>query len=190
MRLSTWLSVWLMQVKEKYGDKFSIEEMTKLSRIYDLALKLSLTLIYFRDKINDAYELIGDNIDELGNLDNYARDVQKEIEESGIRFEKERKVFSREEVYFWEFKPEFFIKSILINGLSMKYKNKTLIIAEDNGRYFEVSARRYDGKVNLVELLKRLTQGFEATSGGHMCAAGATILPRDIAEFRERVRRL
>lgn len=41
---------WLTEVKNKYGDKFSIQEMTKLSRIYDVSLKLSLTLVYFREK--------------------------------------------------------------------------------------------------------------------------------------------
>lgn len=181
---------WLMQIKEKYGDKFSIEEMTKLSRIYDLAHKLALTLIYFRENLNEAYRMIGDNIDSVGNLDNYAKDVQKEIDESAILFEKEKKVYGGGEIYFWEFAPEFYIKSILINGLSMKYKNKTLIIVENNKTYFEVSARRQDGKVNLVEMLKKLTFGFKGTSGGHMCSAGATIYPENIAEFRENVRRL
>jgi single-stranded DNA-specific DHH superfamily exonuclease len=186
----TKITDWLMQVKEKYGDKFSIEEMSKLSKIYDLAHKLSLTLIYFRENLNEAYRMIGDNIDNLGNLDNYARDVQKEIDESALQFEKERKVLRNGDVLFWEFKPEFFIKSILINGLSMKYKDKTIIIIEDNRRYFEVSARRHDGKVNLVEMMKNLTSGFKATSGGHMCAVGATILPPNIYEFRERVKSL
>jgi single-stranded DNA-specific DHH superfamily exonuclease len=181
---------WLLQVKEKYGDKFSIEEMSNLSKIYDLAHKLSLTLIYFREKLNEAYRMIGDDIDSLGNLDNYARDVQKEIDDSALRFEKERKVLKNGEILFWEFKPEFFIKSILINGLSMKYKDKTIIIIEDNGRYFEVSARRHDGKINLVEMIKKLTHGLKATSGGHMSAVGATILRPDIYEFRERVRGL
>ena len=181
---------WLMQIKEKYGDKFSIEEMSKLSRIYELAHKLSLTLIYFRDKLNEAYKMIGEDIDKLGNLDNYAKDVQKEIDDSALMFEKEKKIFSNGEIYFWEFAPEFYIKSILINGLSTKYKDKTLIIVENNKRYFEVSARRQDGKVNLVELLKKLTYGFKGTSGGHMCSAGATILPENISEFRENIRRL
>lgn len=181
---------WLMQIKEKYGDKFSIEEMTKLSKIYDLAFKLSLTLIYFRGKLNEAYNMIGEDINDIGNLDNYAKDVQSEIDNSALRFEKEKKIYGNGEVYFWEFKPEFFVKSLLINVLSGKYKDKTLIIAENNGGYFEVSARRKDGKVNLVELLKKLTSGFNATSGGHICSAGATILPEDIAAFRENVRRL
>ncbi len=181
---------WLMQIKEKYGDTFSIEEMSKLSRIYDLSVKLSLTLIYFRGKLQEAYKLIGENIDDAGNLDSFAKDVQKEIENSALMFEKEKKTFGNGEIYFWEFSPEFMVKSILINALCNKYKNKTIIIVENNNKYFEVSARRHDGKVNLVELLKKLTQGFQATSGGHMCAAGATIMPRDIGEFRERVRRL
>jgi single-stranded DNA-specific DHH superfamily exonuclease len=182
---------WIMQIKEKYGDTFSIEEMSKLSRIYDRAFKTSLMLIYFRGKINEAFNLIGESIGDMGNIDNYAKDVQKEIDDSSIRFEKEKKVYGNGEVYFWEFSPEFYVKSIMINGLSAKYKDKTIIIVENNGHYYEVSARRQDGKVNLVELLKRLTYGFiEVTSGGHFCAAGATILPRDIDEFKERIRRL
>lgn len=181
---------WMTGVKEKYGDKFSIEQMAKISRIYDLADKLSLMLVYFRGKVYEAYKAIDDNIDNLGNLDNYAKDVQKEINESALRFEKEKKVFGNGEVYFWEFEPEFLIKSILINHLSIKYKDKTIIIIENNKRYFEVSVRRQDGKINLVELLKKLTYGLKATSGGHMYAAGATILPGDIAEFRDRIRRL
>jgi len=182
---------WVMDVKKRYGDTFDIEEMSRRSRIYDLAIKLSLTLIYFRGKINEAYKLIGNSINEIGVLDNYVKDVQKEIERSLAMFEKEKRIFGNGDVYFWEFAPEFFIKSILINELSLRHKDKTIIIVENNGRYYEVSARRQDGKVNLVELLKKLTFEIEnATSGGHMKAAGATILPKDIAEFRRRVSNL
>lgn len=181
---------WVMDVKKKYGDTFDIEEMSKRSRIYDLATKLALTLVYFRGKINEAYKLIGNSVHDIGVLDNYVRDVQKEIERSLARFDKEKRIFANGEVYFWEFAPEFFIKSLLIHELSLRHKDKTIIIVENNGRCYEVSVRRQDGKVNLVELLKKLTFEMNATSGGHFKAAGATILPENIAEFRRRVANL
>jgi len=181
---------WLEQVEKKYGEKFSIQEMIKLSRIYDLSLKLSLTLIYFRGKVEETYKMIGDDIDSIEHLDNYAKDVQREIYESAERFEKEKNSFKSGEGYFWEFAPEFFIKSILINGLSSKYPDKTIILVQNNDSYYEVSARRKDGKIILVELLKNLSSGLGVSCGGHMFAAGATILPKDIAKFRERLRNL
>ena len=181
---------WLEQVEKKYGEKFSIQEMTRLSRIYDLSLKLSFTLIYFRGKVEETYKMIGDDIDSIEHLDNYAKDVQREIDESVERFEKEKTSFQNGEGYFWEFAPEFFIKSILINGLSMKYPDKTIIIVQNNDSYYDVSARRKDGKVSLVELLKSLSFGLGISCGGHMFAAGATILPKYIPYFRERLRNL
>lgn len=181
---------WLMKIKEKYGDKFSVDKMARVSRISDLADKLSLTLVYFRGETYQVYRLLEKNINDLGNLDNYAKDVQREMEGYIPLFEREKKISGKGEVYFWEFAPEFFIKSILINNLSTKYQDKTIVIIENNGRYFEVSVRRQDGKVNIVEMLKKLTYGLKATSGGHIYAAGASILPGDIAEFRERVGRL
>lgn len=134
--------------------------------------------------------MVGDNIESVENLDNYAKDVQREINESMERFEREKKSFKSGDGYFWEFAPEFFIRSILINGLCSKYPNKTLVVIQNNNTHYEASARRGDGKVDLVGLLKSLGRGLEVTSGGHMFAAGATILPKHISEFRERLKNL
>lgn len=181
---------WLEQVEKKYGERFSIQEMAKLSRIYDVSLKLSLTLIYFRGKVDETYKMLGDNIESAENLENYAKDVQREINESAERFEKEKNAFKSGEGYFWEFAPEFFIKSILINHLSIRHPDKTMILVQNNDSYYEISARRKDGKTNIVELLKNLGRGLDVSSGGHMFAAGATILPKYIPYFRERLRNL
>jgi single-stranded DNA-specific DHH superfamily exonuclease len=134
--------------------------------------------------------MVGDDIESVEHLDNYAKDVQREINVSIERFEKEKISFKNDEGYFWEFAPEFFIRAILINDLCAKYPNKTLIVVQNNDSHYEISARRGDERVNIVGLLKDLTKGFKASSGGHTFAAGATILPKDIAMFRERLRSL
>ncbi|MEM4271792.1 MAG: DHH family phosphoesterase, partial [Candidatus Pacearchaeota archaeon] len=78
---------WLDKVCKKYGEIFDPSDLTKKNRIYDLALKLSLTALFFKGKVDEAYKLIGDNIEDVANLENYAKDVWNEIEYSMAKFE-------------------------------------------------------------------------------------------------------
>jgi len=182
---------WMSKVYEKYGEKLVTENgLVKAEGFFwDLQSKISCTLIYFRDNLTKAYDLIGGNIHDAGNLDKYISEVQKEIDKQVENFNKEKIEFK--DGYFWEFNSKFALTSVVSTLISVKMPNKTLIIGRPEGNYLKISARRQDSKVNLPEMLKKLIEGFkDSDAGGHIPAAGAFILLKDKEEFIKRLKNM
>jgi len=180
---------FLGETYKKYDDVFAFEgdSVRKSGKIWDLQYNLSLFLIYFRDDLKKAYELIPDNYSGLDGIKKYAEIVRKEISESVKRFDKEKETYG--DIYFWEFNPKFEIKSVVSTLVSVKEKNKTFIIGSFDDKFCLLSARRQDNKVNVAELLCKLINGLDcAVAGGHPAAAGGRFLKKDFEEFRERLK--
>lgn len=178
---------WMTDVYQSYKEKFYLEpEKVRSGKFWNFQLVLSLFLIYFRNDIQKAYSMIGDKIKDLDKLKPYSLEVFREVQNSLKSFEKQKVKIDRG--FFWEIRPKFPIKELVINILSMRKGDITFIIAERRDEFYFFSARRQDGKINVSDLLKELIKDLENSSaGGHFKAAGGHVLLKDATEFKKRV---
>ncbi|MDP2666139.1 MAG: DHH family phosphoesterase [Candidatus Diapherotrites archaeon] len=105
------------------------------------------------------------------------------------RLPNEMEYFPELELHIGKVKPRHNIKSILINKLSQKMPNQTILLLEEFKDKILISGRRQDFKVPINVLLETATRGLpEANGGGHVPAAGGIIRAEDEAIFMERVK--
>lgn len=103
------------------------------------------------------------------------------------RFEKEAEHYEDIELYFFVIEPEFPIKSALIDRLTEKYPNKTIIVVEDIGKEkLRFSARRQDFRLAMNDLLEKAVRGIpRGEAGGHVPAAAGSIPAAYLKKFKE-----
>lgn len=120
---------------------------------------------------------------------NDLEELQKELNKWLELFEEQKEVFLEKELIYFEIKPEHSIKSVLINALSEKLPDKTLVIVQDfGGDHIYFSARRQDYKVKVNDLLEKCVEGIpDSTAGGHIPAAAGKIPREYLKEFKERL---
>lgn len=184
----TKISEWLGKVYEKYGDKFvgTIEGVRESKKFWPLIKNISNALVYFDEDKKRVYDSIGKGFGDIGDLEKYSVEVEKDIKDCINRFEKEK--IQIKGGYFWEISSRFHVKSLVINSISFKNTGETFIFGEEKGKYYLLSARRQDGAVNVADLLSSLVEGFEGCSaGGHARAAGGQILSKDKEKFKKRL---
>jgi len=183
---------WMKEIFKKYGDHFEIIEeknIRKTGKFWDLQYDLSLAIIYFSEREKEVYNSIGERFGEIGELRKYISKVQSEIDSELKIFEKEKTEINGR--IFWEFAPKFRIGSILINILSSKLYNRTIIIARKDKNHYNLSGRRSDKGEDMNILMKNLTEGLEdGRGGGHVAAAGGSFLLKDREKFIEKLRKL
>ncbi|MFA5992668.1 MAG: DHH family phosphoesterase [Candidatus Pacearchaeota archaeon] len=178
---------WMKKVYEKYKEKFNPDEnKVKESKFWEFQSKISLASIYFDKNLNKLFDKLGSGFGYLGELEKYAEIITKEIEEELNDFKKESKKIGN--LYFWEIKSKRPITSQIINKLSFQEKDNIFIfIRKDKGNYY-ISSRNQNKKVNLPELLKKLTNGFKNSGcGGHFSAAGGFFPIRYLETFKDRL---
>ena len=146
-------------------------------------------MIYFWSNVNLIYNYLTSDFECVNNLKKYSDEVESEIDIYVKKFDEEKEVFG--ESILFEMKPKFPIKSMVINEISKRLIDKTLIFVNCDSRMCYVSARRQDGKVDLDVLLRKLVQGFEDSSaGGHVRASGANFPLKYYEELKKRVGKL
>lgn len=193
--VSDWLyfrnTEWMKKIFEKYYNNFEIinNEIKREGEFWDMQYNLSLAIIYYRGNLRKVFDAIGKHFGDIGELGKCVKEVQDEIDYWKDEFEKKKE--SILDGYFFEFNPKLGIKAILINIISTRYWDKTLIFVTSKGNYYHVSARRQNGEVDLNKLMLELTQGMENTNaGGHFKAAGAVISAENYEEFKRRVKNM
>ncbi|MCX6802687.1 MAG: DHH family phosphoesterase [Candidatus Diapherotrites archaeon] len=125
-------------------------------------------------------------------LNKYKKMLSKELSKWQKDFKKNAEFHKAEGLIFYKFKPPFEIKSALIDSLTLKHPDKTLIIVQDLGeKNLRFSARRQDFKVKMNELLENATKGIPGASGGGHIPASAGAVPRaKFPVFKENVVRI
>ena len=182
---------WISSTYTKYGDNFQLDRgfARKQGIIWDLVMDLSLAISYFKPKTERVYSSIGRNFGDIGDLKKFSDAVRNEINVTMQKFEREKIPFK--EGYFFYFECIFPIRSYLSTEISLKMKDKLIIIAEKKGDYVTLSARRQDGKVNLNNLIPKLIKGFENSgAGGHKASVGGNFPAKYLDEFRKRLKNL
>ena len=105
------------------------------------------------------------------------------------RYDKEKEIING--VSFWEVNSKYSVKDILVNILSHKNRDKTLIFIQNDRGVYKISARRQDKTVDLPNLLGELLNGFEnSSSGGHIPAAGGGFPEKYLDEFKRRLKEI
>ena len=179
---------WMKEVYEKYGEDFNVNDI-KNSKFWDVSWKISLALIYLKDDIQKVFDLMSDEFN-ADNLEKYYLPVEQEFQELKKRFEKDKvEIYDG---YFWEIGAKYGVKSLMSNWLSLdKYPDKIVIIGKISYGLYTLSYRRQDGKYDMNNLIRKMIEGFEnSTGGGHFKAAGGHIQLKDSEEFKKRLKNL
>lgn len=181
---------FMSHVFEKYGELFNADEdKIKNNKFWDIQSKISLALIYFNRDLKHVFDNIGNNFGELNGLEKHAEEIENEIDSTIKKFESQKETYG--DVYLWEIKSELPIKSIVSNIISSKERDKTFMLLSRKDKYYHISVRRQDKKVNLPEFLEKLLKDFEKSdSGGHIPAAGGHFLVKDIDKLKKKLQKL
>jgi len=109
-----------------------------------------------------------------------------------VEFREKAEFFPELELYFFAIHTDLEIKSAVIDRLTLKHPDKTIIVFRDRGgELILFSARRQDFKVKMNELLEKATAGIKgASGGGHIPAAAGSVPRESLEEFRENVKRI
>ncbi len=182
---------WIKKIFDKYEDKFMIigENLRNEGIFWNLQAGLSLALTYFKDNPKKVYNSIGNEFGNIGDLKKYSDIIQKELDNLLKRYDKEKEIING--VSFWEVNSKYSVKDILVNILSHKNRDKTLIFIQNDRGVYKISARRQDKTVDLPNLLGELLNGFEnSSSGGHIPAAGGGFPEKYLDEFKRRLKEI
>jgi len=181
---------WLERIFNKYGDVLEYKDgyVRRSGKIWELQLKISLALIYFKKKknIKKIFYSIGKNFGEIGVLNKYSNKVQKEIDKIVKQFKEKKEII--EQGYLYEISPKFPVAPIVSAILSEKEKNKLFLVVTNESSICKISARRQDKKLDCGVFLKEILKGFKnSSSGGHISAAGGHFMKKNLPEFRKRL---
>ncbi len=119
-------------------------------------------------------------------LETYERILEKWRE----KFEREHSFDKELELMHYAIKPEYQIKSPLINTISNTYRHRTIVIFEEYDGRIGFSARRQDYKIKLNDLLAKSIIGIpESAAGGHVPAAAGSIPKKYYSKFLESLKK-
>ena len=153
--------------------------------LFNIMSVLNSAIIYFKSKSEKVFSILNEakNPEDILALKKYSDDVEQEIQEKLNEFESEKQ---DSDLFFYLYSSRFGINSELSTRISLKHRDKTVILARNSNGIISLSARRQDGKVNCVELLKNLTEGIENSfTGGHFPAAGGNFPSKYLGKFKE-----
>lgn len=145
------------------------------------------SLIYYKKNKKKVYDLILN--EDLSGLKKVSDIVEKEIQKGIEMFEKEAEYYFEKNLYFYYFTPKFNVTSIIATIVSSKKPNKSFIIVSDQGEdYLKASARNQSKNEDMNFLMQKGVEGLEnATGGGHIPAAAAQFLKKDLDKFKENI---
>lgn len=178
-----------IEKKYKIKDKAINNAQAYQSSLGKICTTINNSIIYFKDDLEKFYSLFKNvkNIRDVKLLEQYAIPVQEEIDRIIDEFENNSENIN--DNLFYLAKMKYKIASAVSVILSIKHPDKTILFLSDaGGDRLKISARRQDGKVNLPRLLTRALDSLdEATSGGHIKAAGGSFLKKDFATVKKRI---
>ncbi len=176
------ISAW-----EYFLKKFDMRKLFKAEEL------ISFAVAYNIDNVKSVVTDLSYNVESLDEI----IEKYKEYEHLKKELEKlERRCLENKEetptYLMCKVKSEYEIKSQLANKLSEKHPNKTIILIYDKGdEYYYISLRNQSFKVNLGKILKEISEEMpgKVQGGGHIPAAGAVVLKKDLKEFLEKLKK-
>ncbi|MFB6145179.1 MAG: DHH family phosphoesterase [Candidatus Nanohaloarchaea archaeon] len=115
-------------------------------------------------------------------------EMQDEFNRAVKNYEEEREIDRQNMIIFFELKSDFHITSSIATNMSTKTPEWIHLVIQ-KGDDINISARCQSGRVDLGELMQQaLPEGAKdegAEAGGHQKAAGASMEPEYLEEFKE-----
>ncbi len=171
---------------KKYYPDFSIDniyetEIGLLTRVYNNVL------VYFYKNEKKAYELIKDN--NMEEMKKISEIVEKEIVKYVKLFKTKAEYYKDKDLYFYYLNPKYRVTSIIINRVSDRLPNSSLVFVSDlpnQKDMVKISARNQNEKQDMNKLMKKGIAGLKnAIGGGHVPAAGGNIRKKDLNKFKQ-----
>jgi single-stranded DNA-specific DHH superfamily exonuclease len=174
-------------IKENYPDLPHEEPFN--SKLGEISSLFSSPITYFSGKEKKAFNLVKKG--KMNRLLKYKKILEKEISSVSEKFLKEAEFFPEKNLYFYYSPLKFGGSSIIVSALSSKEPEKTFIFVSDiNDKpgFVKVSSRNSSGNQDMNLLMKKSIESLEnSTGGGHVAAAGASFLKKDLAKFKENI---
>ena len=127
----------------------------------------------------------------MGDLEKIHEKVAANLMKDLDRFRKEAEYDKEKNLYYAYFNVDYNYSSILCTVISKESPDAIYVFAMDHFHRKEaitVSLRNQSGRVDMNAFARKLVEGLEASSaGGHLRAAGAGFLKKDLAKFKERL---
>ncbi|MEK6913757.1 MAG: DHH family phosphoesterase, partial [Nanoarchaeota archaeon] len=195
-----WLVCATMVSEFSFKDKSNFEFIKKhypnvtLEEIYnsepgEISKKLSSALIYLKRKKKKVFNLIFNN--KLKRLSKYHEIIEAEIKEGVEKFKKEAEFYPEKNLYFYYGNPKYSVTSTIATFLSVKEPDKTFVFVSDindEPDFIKVTSRNNNGRENMNLLMKKGIRELEnANGGGHVPAAAARFLKKDLEKFKENI---
>jgi oligoribonuclease NrnB/cAMP/cGMP phosphodiesterase (DHH superfamily) len=178
-------------VKENSEEVWKDFNLKGSLNLFEIMSILNNALIYFKSKSERIFRVLekAKKPEEILELKKYSDEVEQEILEKLDEFKKKHEKIK--DLLFYLYSSKFGINSELSTRISLKDVDKTILLARNSNGIISLSARRQDGKVNCVSLLKQLTQGIENSfTGGHLPAAGGNFSQKHLGKFKENLKKL
>jgi single-stranded DNA-specific DHH superfamily exonuclease len=175
----------------KVFEDFGLGEAPKTGYFWKYVMNMGYALIYFKDKEEEVYKALmkAKSLEGLDVLDEYASDVQKELDSHLKEFENKHEEVG--DLHFYYYEPKYSINSMLVNAISARNKDMTYLFVANEGKFLRISARRQDRRIDCVALLRSAIEGLpNSEAGGHFMAAGARVPVEFLDKFKENLFRI
>jgi single-stranded DNA-specific DHH superfamily exonuclease len=178
-------------MKENYPD-LTLENIYE-SKLGEISSLFSSAVTYFGRKEIKAFKIIRRLIkkNKINRLSKYKEIIEKETDLVTEKFLKEAEFFPEKNLYFYYCPLKFGISSMITTKLSFKDPEKTFVFISDiNDKpgFVKVSSRNSAKKQNMNDLMKKGIEGLEnSTGGGHVPAAGASFMKKDMEKFKQNI---
>jgi single-stranded DNA-specific DHH superfamily exonuclease len=114
--------------------------------------------------------------------------VENEIKETMRNWRKNAEIIESKKLIFLELKTKIFIQSPISTKISLEKPDYTVIVIKTDKKIAHISLRRRDEKVDCGKIAETCVKGLKnASGGGHIPAAGANIMKKDLERFKERI---
>jgi single-stranded DNA-specific DHH superfamily exonuclease len=121
-------------------------------------------------------------------LKNFYNSIEREIVSITKNWKKNAEVFEDKKLIILELNTKFSVNSPISTKISTEKPDYTVIVARKKGKETFISLRRQDKKINCGELASSAIKNLKnAKGGGHIPAAGASIMSKDWKIFRKRI---
>ena len=172
-------------------EKITIENAFE-SPLAEFSKIIGGALIYFNSKkmpLVEIYNLIKKK--DLDSLKKFDEEVKTEIEKHLKEFEKNSEFYPEKNLHIYYFNSKFSITSTLSTIISSKDFKGVFIFMKDSESELgkiKISARCQSNRVDMNFLMRKSVEGLEnSVAGGHVPAAGATIMKKDLEKFKQNI---
>ena len=184
---------WTQKENKKIINKFLKKNKITFGQFNrKVMFKITRTIDYLHNKPKKAFKILKsiNSLKDFEKLNKYDHKIGKEIKKIIQQYKTKKQKIGK--INFFHFKAKYPIKSAIINEISYTSPKQTYIFATptaNNKKIISLSARNQTKKIDMAELLNSGIKNLKnASAGGHVPAAGATIQAKDLNQFKQNLK--